>query len=667
MATQDLAKVKRNVAKMVSMNAPESDIDAYIASEGATLEQVRVFKPMAGISTSSAQRTGNTTVLATPQKPPESNGMRELKIQAQGLAAGVGSTPGFIADVASVPGRIGGGLAAMAGDVTGNQSLRKTGEQLFYYPSFAQKSADAVGGAVGRAIGAPTDLNAGEKARQKGAEFVGGLAAGGGLRKGVQLAARGLEAAAPKVAQGLNAIANSRGAKLVAPSRPADLAAAYGAGVGSEYAQQYAGNDPLIQTGAAIVGGLGGGLAAGGLSRMSGGLLQSGISRLRPNTGVGKSLIGDAEMLGKPVEINPEQKFGVLSGTVRRAAANAQTQLDSKYKIARELSANSQVTPQGVQDLRSRIEALALGTAEQNQKQLHANILSNLDRMIESRGGMLRVDDVAENIRRQYSNAGGALAFAKGEGARTVDDFLINALDNPQLVNNMGQKASRAWKDAIGFAKEKYAKYDDPSDVARIIQDELGTNKTITGAQVGAMFRPAESGSNLVNKWDAVVAAVPSGERKFINQTIKSGIMHDILKRASDATPYGFQINEGNLANELKTLIQDVAFKRKFTSTEQAAIRKLQASLTVTRINVKRIPQLIGAAVYAVTGQGFFVSRHGAEAAIGGPPTANLDEIIKMLERPVPVKRADMNFVGSVAAPLYTRQLLPAESQDNMK
>lgn len=41
----DLARIKRNVGKMVGMGAPETDIDAYIASEGVTLEQVRAFKP----------------------------------------------------------------------------------------------------------------------------------------------------------------------------------------------------------------------------------------------------------------------------------------------------------------------------------------------------------------------------------------------------------------------------------------------------------------------------------------------------------------------------------------------------------------------------------------------------------------------------------------------
>lgn len=37
----DLDRIKRNVGKMVEQNAPETDIDQYIASEGVTLDQVR--------------------------------------------------------------------------------------------------------------------------------------------------------------------------------------------------------------------------------------------------------------------------------------------------------------------------------------------------------------------------------------------------------------------------------------------------------------------------------------------------------------------------------------------------------------------------------------------------------------------------------------------------
>lgn len=40
----DLARIKNNVRKMAAQNAPEEDIDGYIASEGVTLDEVRAFK-----------------------------------------------------------------------------------------------------------------------------------------------------------------------------------------------------------------------------------------------------------------------------------------------------------------------------------------------------------------------------------------------------------------------------------------------------------------------------------------------------------------------------------------------------------------------------------------------------------------------------------------------
>ena len=40
----ELDRIKRNVTKMVGMNAPETDIDAYIASEGATVDQVKTYR-----------------------------------------------------------------------------------------------------------------------------------------------------------------------------------------------------------------------------------------------------------------------------------------------------------------------------------------------------------------------------------------------------------------------------------------------------------------------------------------------------------------------------------------------------------------------------------------------------------------------------------------------
>jgi hypothetical protein len=40
----DLARIKRNVAKMAAQNAPVEDIDGYIASEGVSVDEVRNFR-----------------------------------------------------------------------------------------------------------------------------------------------------------------------------------------------------------------------------------------------------------------------------------------------------------------------------------------------------------------------------------------------------------------------------------------------------------------------------------------------------------------------------------------------------------------------------------------------------------------------------------------------
>ena len=37
----DIARIKGNIAKMIAQNAPEADIDAYVSSEGVTLDELR--------------------------------------------------------------------------------------------------------------------------------------------------------------------------------------------------------------------------------------------------------------------------------------------------------------------------------------------------------------------------------------------------------------------------------------------------------------------------------------------------------------------------------------------------------------------------------------------------------------------------------------------------
>lgn len=64
----DLDRIKRNVAKMAQMNAPESDIDGYIASEGVTLEQVRSHKIGSQISQPTKQPVQQKPVVQPKQQ-----------------------------------------------------------------------------------------------------------------------------------------------------------------------------------------------------------------------------------------------------------------------------------------------------------------------------------------------------------------------------------------------------------------------------------------------------------------------------------------------------------------------------------------------------------------------------------------------------------------------
>jgi hypothetical protein len=69
----DLARIKRNVAKMAAQNAPVSDIDGYIASEGVTVDDVRNFRPgvqtLTGGATPGAGQASFDAGLAALQNP----------------------------------------------------------------------------------------------------------------------------------------------------------------------------------------------------------------------------------------------------------------------------------------------------------------------------------------------------------------------------------------------------------------------------------------------------------------------------------------------------------------------------------------------------------------------------------------------------------------------
>jgi hypothetical protein len=96
----DLDRVKRNISRMISVNAPETDIDQYIASEGVSLDQIRAHK----IGTAAA-----------PAKPDMSLGEIAGDV---GKSTGIGLAQGAIG-LATLPGNLEGlgraGINAAAG------------------------------------------------------------------------------------------------------------------------------------------------------------------------------------------------------------------------------------------------------------------------------------------------------------------------------------------------------------------------------------------------------------------------------------------------------------------------------------------------------------------------------------------------------------------------
>lgn len=102
----DLAKIKRNVAKMAAQNAPEADIDGYIASEGVTLDDVRNFK---------AAPAPQAATPAPAQPAPMGTGEDMARSGATGLRQGVESLGGMLGDANQMAGDLAGWAAGKFG------------------------------------------------------------------------------------------------------------------------------------------------------------------------------------------------------------------------------------------------------------------------------------------------------------------------------------------------------------------------------------------------------------------------------------------------------------------------------------------------------------------------------------------------------------------------
>jgi hypothetical protein len=156
----DMDRIKRNVAKMVQMNAPEGDIDAYIVGEGASLDAVRAHKP------------GMAPQSAAPQAPEMTWGETGADVAKSG---GIGLVQGAL------------GLGTLPGNIEqlGRMGINKGAELLGYEPPVSNDAAlptygdakAAVENMVGQQFYEPKST-AGEYARTIG-EFAPMAATGG--------------------------------------------------------------------------------------------------------------------------------------------------------------------------------------------------------------------------------------------------------------------------------------------------------------------------------------------------------------------------------------------------------------------------------------------------------------------------------------------------------
>jgi len=323
----DLARIKSNVAKMAAQNAPEADIDGYIASEGVTIDDVRAFKagaqPKAG-------RIGEDPVAAEKAKQDEyySSGIyageynplgpiaRSIGAGARGIErapfmgwddealAGVKTGGGMLGDyseqqkledakkralrennpIASGVGELAGGLAA--GGTLASAGLTTAGRSI---PLLGRAGGAAVEGALYGGVTGAGEAKQGERAQGAGYGAALGAATG---------------AVASKVGDALAGRAARKVAQQTAPSID-DLAAASNA----LYTQaDQAGVALKPQTTDRLVNNMR--FAAGELN-----------DKLRPNTA---GVVQDIESLrGQPITL---KQFDELRQEIGLAMKNAQPQ-----------------------------------------------------------------------------------------------------------------------------------------------------------------------------------------------------------------------------------------------------------------------------------------------------------------------------------------------------
>lgn len=215
----DLSKVKRNIQRMIDQNALESEIDAYVASEGTTPEELRAFKAAPSINPEVSQQFAtqaagmDPTDLSIARSKNDGFGQylrdqarlpmvgeapeaREARLYGQPMR-GPSKTLSSIAGAADMVGNgfgdeIAAGISAMTGPEDYNTALTNTREaqRIAQEENPNSYMAGQVAGGVGSMIltgGASAAPKSGWELVKTGAKtggFYGGLYGGGSAEGG---------------------------------------------------------------------------------------------------------------------------------------------------------------------------------------------------------------------------------------------------------------------------------------------------------------------------------------------------------------------------------------------------------------------------------------------------------------------------------------------------
>ena len=152
----DVAKVKRNIQKMIDLGAPETDIDAYVAEEGLTPEALRSAPPAAPSVTPDAAAAAEGRSLPSPSgysMPPtqaEKTPGRALMLGTQGVGKGIADVVGMVPDLATGAANLGlAGADKAAGLFGGGVDYR------FPPSAIGSEAISSTVGGMAEAVGLP--------------------------------------------------------------------------------------------------------------------------------------------------------------------------------------------------------------------------------------------------------------------------------------------------------------------------------------------------------------------------------------------------------------------------------------------------------------------------------------------------------------------------------